>query len=371
MNIINNYGVLSPQQESIVKTADKIYKKVCNQNDFFEGDIKHLLKEIKDLNDQCKTCFSTPMYTWQADHYSLQMHLENKYEFIFNRDKLTWTQSRWRDAIEYELALHFYKNKTREIYDFQFRMMCCWLMLQYFKSDNFKGEYYKSVIDMSFQIVENIDDRIRECIVEIVRWRKDNATTIQNINFSKKWWRKQKSQYQRLVYGKMKSTEVEFYHMIAVCNPGSSFDDNISRICDALGLSFNSAKRRAKELGLDENNLHIYLNIDYDECKAEYDKEYRFANKVLTNTLTKKEKKKFWQHHTIYNEHLVFRTFGDPVPDLLPADNPLETLDDQVRGIERAIPRDSVCLKFSPIGLVSNSYPWLYPKAGSLFDISL
>ncbi len=91
------------------------------------------------------------------------------------------------------------------------------------------------------------------------------------------------------------------------------------------GVSFEGMKRRCKEFDIDERNYQAMIIWFRDEDEIEYQRQYKWASKVASNSLTKKEKREFWKEFTIPNPQLLFRTFTSQAKDLIPADNPLLT----------------------------------------------
>lgn len=339
MTRLQNYCEVSPQQAEAVKAADKIYEKMCNQSQFSMDDIKHIQADIKAVHKMCRESFGGPMFTWQADNYQLQMFLENENRITFVQDQtLTWTRERWRKAVVRELAIHFYRHSDMMLYDFQFRFMCCWLLFQYFNTSVLSGRHCKEIIGLGVEIFESSQDEIEKAKSEIRQWRADNDDLIRRINRNKSFWRNEKGRCRRLVYGWLKSSEVELHHMVVACRPELSYDINIKLVANKWGLSERAARKRGKEIGFTSDTFLGIMLIYYDELKKEYDKEYKYAERLLRNSLTKKERREFWRRHQIYNRRIVFRTFISELPDLIPADNPLETSDNQ----QREIPKDEV-----------------------------
>lgn len=333
MKIISITGALIPQQFTAVQAVNNIYEKVCNQDHFSRSDSDDILNEIKSVHALCKDSFGGSMLSWQVDRYQLQMYLENEYKFIFNDEKMTWTASRWENAIIHELAIQFYRIKVLEVYDFQLRLMGCWLLFQYFNTTVFNGHHCEEIIKLTFKIVQECDIKVELAKADIKQWREKNDDKIRAMNSSRTEWRREIARCQRLVNGCMKSTEVQLYHMVAVSLPQYPFEVNIKRVASALGLSNRIAVRRGKEIGFTAESFPALIFF-HDEYKAEYDKERKWSEKVLNNTLSKKEKNEFWKRHRIYNNHTPFRTFSTPEPDLIPAENPLETSDE--KHIEKA-----------------------------------
>ena len=243
---INKFGVFTPEQSDAARTVNDLCEKLDNQNYFTVQDINKIRKEIKAVHDICREAFGKPMFAWQVDHFQLQMYLENEYHFIFVLDQtLTWTLNRWTKAIAHELAIYFYKSQSMVLYNFQVRLMCYWLMFQYFKMEVFKGHHCKEVIDLTFKTLEDLGSAVLEGKEEIKRWRADNDTLIKKLNSKKSQWRQEKARCERLVNGRMKSKEVELYHMLAVSSPKHSFEINIKVMATKLGLSLKEVERKS------------------------------------------------------------------------------------------------------------------------------
>lgn len=68
-----------------------------------------------------------------------------------------------------------------------------------------------------------------------------------------------------------------------------------------------------------------YLIVYKEDMDAKYEEELKWAEKVRSKTLTKKERKSFWRKHSILDPRKMFRTFTSSEPDLIPASNPLLT----------------------------------------------
>ena len=217
------------------------------------------------------------------------------------------------------------------LYDFHLQLMSCWILFQYFDTSILKGEHVRQIIDISFKIAENNDEYVIACKEEIREWRKSNSSLIERLNASKSSWQKEKSRCKRLVEGLMKSTEVELYHIVAVCNPKLDYELNCRVAACKLGLSEHTFKRVADKKGFNRTIFPTLMTLFYEEDREHYLEEYNWANKVLNNTLTRKERREFWKEHTIYNLITLFRTAKGGQDDLIPAENPLETSDDQDR----------------------------------------
>lgn len=332
MRIKNLTGDLSQQQKQAIDAVEKVYRKVCNNQTFFsERDVKNILKDIKEVNNLCKVEFNKPMYVWQADSYRVQTYLENQNEFIFvNGATMTWTRSRWEEAMVFELGASFYRDDNMCIHDHHLRLMSCWLLFQFFDTSVLNGDHCRQIIDLGFEIAGNADGMIERTKAEIKQWRINYDSVIKLINDNKRLWRKEKARYERIYRECMKPKEIELYHIIGVCLQNTTYERNLRNIALCLGVSLADARKRANELGFTEQSYR-YLFAEEHIMKPQYEAEKKYAEKLITKRLTKKEKREFWRRHSILNENELFRTFKDSRPDLEPAANPLETSDNQER----------------------------------------
>lgn len=325
---------MTPTQQEVADTLSRLSERIYNQERFSDTDISRILSEIKSVHALYKKAFNESALVWQVDYYSMQMALENEYKFIFvHEQRMTWTPGRWRFAILTELAILHYRDKEGEemvMEGYGFQIMCMWLFFQFFNACVFTGAQCKEVFDATFPIVKDADNAISESIQGIKQWRKDNDNMIAYINYQKSRWRQEKARIDRLLDGRMKQKEVELYHILYWADPRLPFDANIRIASRGLGVSVQGLRKTTRDHGIDEANFSAYLSVYKEEADARYEKEHKWAEKVRSNTLTKKERKAFWQKFSIPNPHILFRTFTSAEADLIPAANPLLTTEDCV-----------------------------------------
>lgn len=325
---------MTPTQQAVVDTLSRLSERIHNQEHFSNAEVLRFLSEIKSVHTLYKKAFNVPAFVWQVDYYSIQMALENEYKQIFAQDhKMIWTQDRWRFAIFTELGMLHYRDKEGEeiaMEGYGFKIMCMWLFFQFFNACVFTGAQCKEVFDATFTIVKDADDAISESVQVIKQWRKDNDNIIAYINYQKSRWRQEKARINRLLDGHMRQKEVELYHIFYWSDPRLPFDANIRRASRCLGVSVKGLTKIVRDYGMDGANFAGYLIVYKEEYDVRYEQEYKWAEKVRSNTLTKKERKEFWQKFSIPNPHILFRTFTSAEADLIPAANPLLTTEDCV-----------------------------------------
>lgn len=331
---------LTSEQQEVVRALDKLYVTIRECGKFSQSDISDIMSDVKSLNKLYEGAFGRGAFSWQVDYYTVQMALENKYQFIFSGgDKMTWTRTRWSFALITELAIYHYKctgnvEMAQEFYGFQ--IMCLWLFFQYFKAEAFSGAQCEEVLNISFEIVKDAESAIMTAKDAIKQWRIDNNGNIEDMKYYKKKWSQELGRMKRLVYGRMKVKEVEWYHIVYWCIPEWSFEDNMLRLSKFLGVSVTGLKKRIRQFrstsrfeNIDETNFTGYAIVNKEEAETLYNEEYKWAEKVISNTLSKKDRKKFWRKFTIPNPHRLFRTFTFSEEDLIPASNPLLTSDER------------------------------------------
>lgn len=321
-------------QQEVVEAVETLSKEVRNQDYSSEADVKRYLTEIKRVHTIYKKAFNEPAFAWQVDYYTIQMALENEYKFVFVHDqRMTWTFCRWKFALTNALAILHYHHSVSGIMInlFGFNLMCMWLFFQYFNVSVFNGHHFEEIFNESIKIANESDQAILQCLMDIKQWRMDNDAVIRTLNSQKTKWRQEKARIDRLLNGKMKQKEVEMYHIFHWSDPRWTFDVNVRSASLNLGISINGIKKIIRECGIAESDFWGYLTVHKEEeADAKYEKEVKWAEKVRSNLLTKKERKEFWRKFSIPNPQLLFRTFTVAEEDLIPASNPLLTTEDGV-----------------------------------------
>ena len=334
MYLTNTLEQMTHDQRDVVKAVEVQSEKIRNQDYFSEADIKRYLTEIKRVHSLYKKAFNEPAFSWQKDYFSVQMALENEYKFIFSHgQRMTWTSSRWKFALINALAiLHYHHSDCKEVKVemYGFHLMCTWLFFQYFNVSVFDGHHFEGIWNESIKIAKESDQRILQYVMGIKQWRKDNDNVISYINSQKTKWRQEVARIDRLLNGKMKQKEVEMYHIFHWSDPRWSYEVNVRSASRNLGISINGIKKIIRDHGIADNDYWGYVARDKEEADAKYEKEVKWAEKVRSNMLTKKERKDFWRKFTIPNPQLLFRTFTTVEPDLIPASNPLLTTEECV-----------------------------------------
>lgn len=361
---------MTPQKQEAVKAIKNLSAKIRNQEQLSDAEISRILAEIKSIHTLYKEAFKEPAFSWQIDYYEVRMALENEYKLIYSRGKrLTWTRTRWKFALITELAVRYYNCNydieiTLSVHGFQ--LMCFWLFFQFFKAEVFSGSQCMEVINSSFKTVRDADAEVSNAIQLIKKWREDNDALIQKIKFYRSLWGREVARIERLLYGHMKLNEVEMYHIYHWANPNLPFDENIKIVSGKLGISTNGLRKKLRDNGINKTNFKAYLTLEKEEAEAEYKKEYDWAKKVSTNTLSKTEKRDFWRKHTIPSPQVWFRTFSSEEPDLIPAANPLLTTDDCVPPSEppRPIPSPLDCMYKGDVPQVTNMFGLGQPIEG-------
>ena len=301
---VHNPESLPSEQQVALEAVDNLCDKVRNQDHLSDADIARISSEIKSVHAAYKNAFKNPAFAWQVDNYSVQMALENEYRFIFsNNEKMTWTYNRWKFALFTELAVRNYKQGADEkdiaISDEVLRLMALWLLFQYFKTNVFTGSQCIEILTRAFQIVEDADATISDSIQVIRQWRQNNDEIIKSLNYQKTKWRRETARIDRLLNGRMRQKEVELHHIFYWSYSGWTFDQNVRAASIHLGISEKGVKKILRDYGMYATNLWGYLEVYKDEMDAKYEEEVKWAKKVRSKTLTKKERTKFWRTHSI------------------------------------------------------------------------
>lgn len=321
---------LTPDQQVAVKAVENLCDKIRNHNRFSDVDIARITTEIKSIHAAYKKAFKASAFSWQVEHYMMQMALENEFKFIFYQgEKVVWTPTRWKFALMTQLGIRHYKQAANGegivMQDKGLELMALWLFFHFFKASVFTGPQCMEVVEMAFQIVKDADSAIYDSVQTIKQWRNDNDELIRYINYQKATWRRELARLNRFLDGHMWLKEVKLHHIFYWCHTKWTFEQNVRAASLRMGISEKGVMRILRDNGINKDNLWGYLTIGKEDADAKYEEELKMAEKVRSNTLTKKERKRFWRKHSIPNPQSLFRTFTFAEPDLIPAQNPLLT----------------------------------------------
>lgn len=257
---IFNAESLTSEQQAAYEAVETLCDKIRNHDRFSDADVARISSEIKEIHADYKKAFKAPAFSWQVEHYMIQMALENEFKFIFYYDeKMTWTPLRWEYALVTELGIRYYKQAAKGggivIPAHGLELMALWLFFQFFKANVLTGSQCMEVIEMAFEIVRDADAAISESIQVIKQWRKDNGDDIEFLNYQKTKWRREVAKYDRLIHGCMRLKEVEIHHIFYWCYQNWTFELNVRSASRHLGVSENGVKKILREHGFNETNL--------------------------------------------------------------------------------------------------------------------
>lgn len=315
--ISNPFDLSNEQYQILNELSNSLNIIVTNPGGHFYDfmDIKKYKELLSEKSKKFKNAFpgSNGLFSYQTDHYQLQMYLENQYkhpvEGIFSFE---YSREVFRCAYLRELAIHIYMyNETKNsvsLYIIQLKAMAVWLLVTYFNIRDFKKDDFQTAFDVVYECLDDDFSIIKNAWEEIRQWRQENSLEIRKAQDEKNLGRNIMRKAQRIVDNKMMGKDLEICNFMARDRYGFTYKDIIFDVCRRFNMTRKTVAKRAKELGFDVE-MYMRLRNDGENYWLMEEKRNAYYERLVeTGPFDESTARKLY-----YKRFSRFRTFGSMI----------------------------------------------------------